>query len=311
MARGTKSVYGDQPPAIEDELIKRVDVTLIKDNPYQGMFRDQPRTAGESQEERSFLLRLAESIRRGELYHPLMVTKTREGEIRLVSGTARRDAHLLAMEIFPEEADRFRYVRCIFVHDLTADEWMMRTYEENSIRRPLDPIKEAEFFQFLKEQRGLTQQEIAYTLGISEAQVSSRLLLLTDEEVRQAVQSGGLSATAARDLVRASRRKAKAREGAASRGRKVPGPPFGAPEGGAEEELATWKQRLLREMKRLETLLEGPGTGAGRGKLVRDAWIEELLHAFDRIEVCLLRIKTVVVPAVQADGKRSRSVEPP
>lgn len=303
MARVRKSVYGDEPPAIEDELIKRVAVTLIKDNPYQGMFRDQPRTADETQEERSFLVRLAESIRRGELYHPLMVTKTREGEIHLVSGTARRDAHLLAMEMFPEEADRFRYVRCIFVDDLTADEWIMRTYEENSIRRPLDPIKEAEFFQFLKEQRGLTQQEIAHMLGISDAQVSSRLLLLTDDEVRRAVERGELSATAARDLVRASRRKAKAREGAAHRGGKVREPPCGAPEGGAEQELATWKQRLLREMKWLETLLEGPGTGEGRGKLVGDAWIEELLQALERIELCLLRIKTVVVPAVQGDQK--------
>ncbi len=311
MPRGTKSVYGDQPPAIEDELIKRVDVTLIEDNPYQGMFRDQPRTADETQEERSFLVRLAESIRRGELYHPLMVTKTTEGEIRLVSGTARRDAHLLAVEMFPEEADRFRYVRCIFVDDLTADEWIMRTYEENSIRRPLEPVKEAEFFQFLKEERGLTQQEIAHMLGISGAQVSSRLLLLTDEKVRQAVERGELSATAARDVVRASRRKAKAREGAGHSGREVREPACGAAEGGAEEELVTWKQRLLQEMERLETLLEAPGTGAGRGEVVGDTWTEELLQALDRIEVCLVRIKRIVVPGVHGAGKRRRSVEPP
>ncbi|HAL62052.1 MAG TPA: hypothetical protein DCP08_06565 [Chloroflexi bacterium] len=311
MARRRKSVYGDQPPAIEDELIKRVDVTLIKDNPYQWIFRAQPRTPEQRQEERSFLVRLAESIRRGELYHPLMVTKTREGEIRLVSGTARRDAHLLAMEIFPEEADRFRYVRCIFVDNLTVDEWMMRTYEENSIRRPIDPIKEAEFFQLLRDERGLTQREIAHMLGISEAQVSSRLLLLTDQEVRQAVERGELSATAARALVRASRRKAKARGGGTDRGKKVSEPRSRAAEAAPEGELATWKGRLWREMRRLEALLEGPGSEEKGANLMEDAWTEALLQALDRIEVCLVRIKRVVVRGVQLDQQGKGASDPP
>ena len=310
MAGGRKSIYGDGSSPIEDELIKRVDVTLIRDNPYQWMFRDQPHTADETQEERSFLVRLAESIRRGELYHPLMVTKTREGEIRLVSGTARRDAHLLAMEMFPEEADRFRYVRCIFVDDLTADEWMMRTYEENSIRRPIDPIKEAEFFQFLKDERRLTQREIAHLLGISEGQVSSRLLLLTDEEVRQAVERRELSATAARDLVRASRRKGKARAEVDTDG-KVSEPPCDATQSKPEKELATWKRRLLREMTRLETLLEGAGSQGGGGDLMDDAWLEALLQALDRIEVCLVRIKRVVVRGVQGDQQERSAPDSP
>jgi len=310
MPRGRKSVYGDEPPAIEDELIKRVDVTLIRDNPYQGMFRDQPHTADERQEERSFLVRLAESIRRGELYHPLMVTKTREGEIRLVSGTARRDAHLLAMEMFPEEADRFRYVRCIFVDDLTADEWIIRTYEENSIRRPIDPIKEAEFFQFLKEQRGLTQREIAHMLGVSEGQVSSRLLLLTDEGVRQAVERGELTATAARDLVRASRRRGKAR-GGADGGKKARELRSRAPEGGGENGLATWKERLWREMKQLEALLEGPGSDQRGANLMGDAWLEALLQALDRIEVCLVSIKKVVEWGVQGDQQGRSAPDSP
>lgn len=310
MARGRKSVYGDEPPAIEDELIKRVNVTLIKDNPYQRMFRDQPRTPEQRQEERSFLVRLAESIRRGELYHPLMVTKTKVGEIRLVSGTARRDAHLLAVEMFPEEADRFRYVRCIFVDNLTVDEWIMRTYEENSIRRPLDPIKEAEFFQFLKEQRELTQQEIAHMLGISEAQVSSRLLLLSDQEVRQAVERGELSASAARDLVRASRRKGK--EGVeADRGRQVREPPCRPTRSRRERELATWKGRLLREMRELEALLEGPGSEEGEGDATEEPWMEGLLQALDRIEVCLVRIKKLVVQGVQGDQADRGASDPP
>lgn len=310
MPRGRKSVYGDEPPVIEDELIKRVDVTLIKDNPNQGMFRDRPRTPDETQEERSFLVRLAESIRRGELYHPLMVTKTREGEIRLVSGTARRDAHLLAMEMFPEEADRFRYVRCIFVDDLTADEWIMRTYEENSIRRPIDPIKEAEFFQFLKDERGLSQREIGRMLGISEAQVSSRLLLLADEEVKGAVETGELSATAARDLVRASRRKVKTRGGESDRGTKVPAPPCCATRSRQERELATLKGRLLGEMKRLEVLLEGSGSEEGEENPMGDAWVEALLQALERIEVCLLRLNRVVVRELQGHQKDRSAADP-
>lgn len=311
MPRGRKSVYGDQPPAIEDELIKRVDVTLIKDNPYQGMFRDQPRTADETQEEKSFLARLAESIRRGELYHPLMVTKTREGEIRLVSGTARRDAHLLAMEIFPEEADRFRYVRCIFVDDLTADEWMMRTYEENSIRRPIEPIKEGEFFQFLKDERGLAQREVARMLGISEAQVSSRLLLLKDQEVREAVERRELSATAARDVVRASRRKAKARGRGMDRRKKAREPPGRSARPRRESQLAPWKGRLLREMKELEALLEGPGSEQRGANQMGDAWLQALLQALDRIEVCLVKIKRVAVQELQADQEDGDAADPP
>lgn len=101
--------------ATKEERIKRVDVTLIRDNPFQLQFRRKPATLEEKEEERKFLLRLAESIRTRDLFHLLVFAQTKDGEIRLVSGTARRDALLLAMKQFPEEKERFRYPLCLFL----------------------------------------------------------------------------------------------------------------------------------------------------------------------------------------------------
>lgn len=255
----TRSVYGDDNPPIQDDLIKRVDVTIIKDNPYQSHFRAVPRTSEEKEREREFLTRLAESIRRGELYHPLMLTKTPDGDIRLVSGTARRDAHLLAMKLFPKEADRFRYARSIVVDNLAEDEWMLRSYEENSIRRQLDPIKEAEYFQFLKDKRGMTQREIAQLLGISEALVSSRLALLSEPSIKTAVETGELSVKTAREKVWKMHREKKIPKSDAPSGSHPPLRQYAASTRGAttnSERLPSYVEDLKRLAAELDSLAQ-------------------------------------------------------
>lgn len=78
---------------------------------------------------------------------------------------------------------------------------MLRTYEENSIGREMDPAREAEYFHHLKTELRFTQREIVGYLGISEAQVSSRLALLGDTDLARRVERGELSATAARQEV--------------------------------------------------------------------------------------------------------------
>lgn len=138
-------------------------------------------------------------MRARDLFHPPVVTETEDGEIRLVSGTARRDATLIAIEQFPELAQRFRYPLCLFIDEPSPEDWMLRTYEENSIRREIDPIREAEYFRHLKTQEGLTQREIAGLLGVSEAHVSSRLALPRDPKVRQRVEKGEILPTSARE----------------------------------------------------------------------------------------------------------------
>ncbi len=135
---------------------------------------------------------LAASIKETGILQPVLVS--REGErYRIIAGERRvraaRRAGLARVPVLVREAvgDRDRLLLALV---------------ENVQRRDLTPLEEASAFAELKDQFGLTQEEVAERVGKDRATVANAIRLLRlPASVRQAVDDGRLTAGHARPLL--------------------------------------------------------------------------------------------------------------
>ena len=143
---------------------------------------------------------LADSIAQHGIIQPLTVRRLQSGYYQIIAGARRwRAARMAGLTEVPAvviEAD-----------DRKAMELAMI---ENLQREDLNPMEEAEGYQVLMEQYGMTQEETAQRVGKSRPAVANALRLLKlCEEVRKLVEDGKLSGGHGRALVTLSDKQQK------------------------------------------------------------------------------------------------------
>jgi ParB family chromosome partitioning protein len=135
---------------------------------------------------------LSKSIRRTGILQPVLVTKE-GGRFRIVAGERRvRAARLAGLSEVP-----------VIVRDGVTDrDQLLLALVENVQRRDLTALEEAEAYRHLKDDFGLTQEDVAERVGKDRATVANALRLLKlAVPVREALENGEISAGHARALL--------------------------------------------------------------------------------------------------------------
>ena len=133
----------------------------------------------------AYLAELAQSIRQFGIIEPLVARPLAEGGYEILAGHMRwqaaQQAGLTQVPVVVREADDRAAAAIALV--------------ENLLRRDLNPIEEARALRRLREEFGLTQEQLAETLGISQSAISRALGLLNlDPAVQAQIEDGQLEA---------------------------------------------------------------------------------------------------------------------
>ena len=185
LGRGLSALFGEDTvkavtsSAASTQVLR---LSMIEPNP------NQPRRAFDEEK----LAELADSIKANGLIQPIAVRKNGDGYYTIIAGERRwRAARLAGLTEVP--------VTVIDADDRHLAELALI---ENLQREDLNPIEEAEGYETLRISYGLTQEDIASTVGRSRPAVANALRLLAlPEEVRTMVIDGTLSAGHARTLL--------------------------------------------------------------------------------------------------------------
>lgn len=165
----------------DNEEIIEVLPEEIEANPYQ------PRQIFDDEK----IQDLAASMKEHGVIQPLIVRRL-GSRYQLVAGERRLRAAMMAgLEKVP-----------VVVRDMTDREAMEISLVENLQREDLGPIEEAEAYQRLSDEFGLTQEQIAKRVGKSRPDVTNTLRLLKlEDEVKELINQGKISGSHGRALV--------------------------------------------------------------------------------------------------------------
>jgi ParB family chromosome partitioning protein len=181
LGRGLDALFSEAPPASAPRMELPLDE--IVPNEYQ------PRSDFDAEE----LAELAASIRAQGLIQPILVTPRAKGGYSIVAGERRwraaREAGLTQVSVV--------------VRDMASKrDFLEAALVENLQRSDLNAIEEAEAFDRLHREFGLSHERIAARVGKSRSAVTNRLRLLgLPEEVRNMVRRRQLSVGQARPLL--------------------------------------------------------------------------------------------------------------
>lgn len=172
--------FGEESP--EKSAFRTLPIYKVEPNP------GQPRRDFDEAELQS----LADSIALHGVVQPLTVRELPSGYYQIIAGERRwRAARIAGLSEIPAvviEADDRKAMELALI--------------ENLQRQDLNPIEEAQGYQTLMQDYGLTQDETAQRVGKSRPAVTNALRLLTlCPEVLALVQSGALSAGHARAVL--------------------------------------------------------------------------------------------------------------
>jgi len=143
---------------------------------------------------------IVSSLIAGEPIPALVVwTNPDNGDIELVDGECRYWAYSDFSSAFPERFDG--YVAAIPYQGTPAQRKAMVAKSNSQL--PLDPVQRGRVYLSLRDEHGMTRQEIALEMNKSLAHVDQMILLASGgEEVHQAVERKEISATEATKLIR-------------------------------------------------------------------------------------------------------------
>lgn len=182
---GLGALFGEELPSPETqakEEITLLPIAKIEPRP------DQPRKRFDE----VALAELSESIQEYGLIQPITVRPLESGYYQIIAGERRW------------RASRMAGLNEVPVRVITADEQraMEMALVENLQREDLNPIEEAKGYKTLLDEYGMTQDEVAQSVGKSRPAVANamRLLALSDA-VLKLVEDGTLSAGHARALI--------------------------------------------------------------------------------------------------------------
>jgi ParB family chromosome partitioning protein len=182
LGRGLSALIPASRGEAEAPGVKLVRIDALEAN------RRQPRRRFDEGE----IAELARSIERSGILQPVLVA--REGDrYRIVAGERRvRAARVAGLKEVP-----------VVVREGIADQdHLLLALVENLQRRDLTALEEAEAYRHLKDDFGMTQEEVAERVGKDRATVANTMRLLKlPAPIRQALEEGLLSAGHARALL--------------------------------------------------------------------------------------------------------------
>ena len=150
--------------------------------------RNQPRTDFDEEA----LRELADSIAQHGVLQPLLVRPLPDGGYQLVAGERRwRASRMAGLFEVP-----------VIIREMSDSEMMQISMIENLQRENLNPVEEALGYKALQEEYGLTQEEIAKTVGKSRPVIANSLRLLNlSEQILEMLKEGRITTGHARALL--------------------------------------------------------------------------------------------------------------
>lgn len=181
LGRGLRALIPEPVAPLRREPAQEVDLDLLRPN------REQPRGAIEE----TRLEELAESIRAHGVIQPLVIARQDDGTFEIIAGERRWRA-----------AQRAGLLRVPVVErTVAASKRLEVALIENIQREDLNAMETAAAYARLSDEFGLTQEQIARSVGKDRATVANyQRLLRLPAEVRAEVASGALSMGHARAL---------------------------------------------------------------------------------------------------------------
>lgn len=182
LGRGLEALFNEN--ATDDKGVVTLRLTEIEPN------RNQPRADFDE----NSLSELAESIQKHGLIQPIVVRPTSSGAYQIVAGERRwracRMAGLIEVPVVIKELDDRNYFEVALV--------------ENLQREDLNPVEEAQGYRTLVEAYGLTQEQVAESVGKSRSAVTNALRLLNlSEAALEALKNSEITAGHARAILAA------------------------------------------------------------------------------------------------------------
>lgn len=135
---------------------------------------------------------LSESISQHGVLQPLLVRPMPNGTYQIVAGERRwRASRLAGLTELP-----------VVIRQLDDEEVMLLALIENLQREQLNPLEEAEGYKSLRDEYGLTQEQIAEKVGKSRPAVANALRLLSlPEEILDLLRDNSISTGHAKVLL--------------------------------------------------------------------------------------------------------------
>jgi len=181
LGKGLAALLPEPEGETRSEATTEVPVGQLEPNPLQ------PRTIMDPDR----LQELSASIRESGMVQPILVRRTGEG-YQIIAGERRwRAAQQAGLATVP-----------VTVREVADDRLLELALIENIQREELSPLEEAQAFQRLQQDLGLTQEEVARKVGRDRSTVANSLRLLRlPKEVRELLAAGRLEAGHARALL--------------------------------------------------------------------------------------------------------------
>ncbi|MDF7669120.1 ParB/RepB/Spo0J family partition protein [Lactobacillus sp. ESL0703] len=182
LGRGIEALFEDEPQVEEtEEEILDLDLSEIRPNPYQ------PRKNFDDKA----LKELSDSIKENGVFQPIIVRKSVNG-YEIIAGERRFRASKLAKKTTVPA----------IVRDFDEGQMMEVAVLENLQREDLSPLEEAQAYEMLQKNLGLTQEEVSKRMGKSRPYIANYLRLLTlPTKTKHLLQHGQLSMGQARTLL--------------------------------------------------------------------------------------------------------------
>ena len=172
---------------VENETENGSEVVTLKISQIEPN-RRQPRRAFDE----DALSELAQSISEHGVLQPILVRPMLHGGYQIVAGERRyRASRLAGLTEIP-----------VVIRELTDAETMQLAMIENLQREDLSPLEEAAGYKALMDDYGMTQDDVAKTVGRSRSAVANTVRLLAlPEEIKPLIEEGKLSSGHARALL--------------------------------------------------------------------------------------------------------------
>ena len=181
LGRGLEALFDESPQVQETEEITEIPLDEIRPNHYQ------PRKTFDNKS----LKELSESIKENGVFQPIIIRKSVNG-YEIIAGERRfRASKLAKKKTIPAIIRKFDEAQMMEVAVL-----------ENLQREDLTPLEEAQAYEMLQKNLGLTQAEVSKRLGKSRPYIANYLRLLTlPQKTKRLLQRGELSMGQARTLL--------------------------------------------------------------------------------------------------------------
>lgn len=279
LGKGLDALLGTLPPdTVATEQLRNLPIDLIKRGQYQPRKSMNPEAMAD----------LADSIRTQGVVQPILVRPLagHPGKYEIIAGERRwRAAQMAGLQDIPALVRE--------VPDKTA---VCIALIENIQREDLNPLEEAQTFNRLLEEFGMTHELVAEAVGRSRSTVTNLLRLLElHPEVQELLRSGSLEMGHARAVAaltpeqqveiarRVVKRGLSVREAERlARAAQMPGKKKGARKGQPDPNIRSLQDKLSERLGARVTIRQmARGSGA----------LEIYYHSLDELDGILARIK--------------------